>query len=59
MEVEGIVYSLLLRINNVIPSNVPNGLKEYRDELSNAAKSKGQKYIWLQAGNSLEFWVAL
>lgn len=56
MEVEGEVYSLLLRINNAIPSN---GLEEYKHELSNAAKSKGQKYIWLQAGNSLEFWVAL
>ena len=56
MEVEGVVYSLLLRVHDAVPSSE---LTLYKQTLSNAAKGKGQRYLWIQVSNILEFWVAL
>ncbi len=57
MEVEGVTYSLLLRVQN---GHIPSPeLSLYKQTLSNAAKSKGQRYLWIQVSNILEFWVAL
>lgn len=56
IEVEGVVYTLLLRIKNATPSSA---LEEYKNSLSSAARSQNQRSIWIQAGNSLEFWVEL